>query len=78
MPSDKEIETTAAVIDRFLALQPNGADTAENIQRWWAELPVTKSTSDAVKDALNFLERQGMVEKASMEGGGLIYQRVRA
>lgn len=77
MPSPAEIQSAAATIERFLHGQPDGADTAENIMRWWATHSPSGAAVELVQEALDHLERMGDVQKASMEGGQMLYQRVR-
>ena len=70
------VEATADTILAFLAHQPDRADTAENIRRWWLSRHGSANAGESVQEALDYLERSGDVEKASMEGGQMLYQKV--
>lgn len=76
MLPNSSIQPVADAILRFLTHQPNGADTAENIERWWLSQHSAEAAIESVHEAMNLLERAGEVEKASMEGGQMLYQRV--
>jgi hypothetical protein len=53
----------AAWICRYLSEHPRAADTAAGIQRWWLAPEVGEVALPTVEQALDALEREGVVEK---------------
>ncbi len=69
-PSDAH-RRIAEAIRRYLAEHPDAADSAEGIADWWLDEDVPATT---VRDVLDSLVREGVVEKYEFAGGRVIYR----
>jgi len=75
--SKTEVDATAEEITRYLEQHPDAADSAEGIQRWWLGSEENQVSFETVYRALCLLERRGVVRADMVEGGPVIYRRVR-
>lgn len=70
-----EMLDLAAEIKHYLDHQPKAMDTLEGVAKWW----VTQQRIDVlltdVKQAMDYLLQQGVIEVKELPGGELVYQR---
>lgn len=64
-PTSQEV---AQWIVSYLARSPDAADTALGVQRWWLAPHFGEAPLDVVLQALEQLERQGVVAQVSLPG----------
>lgn len=61
--SGYSVREVADVVARFLAAQPNCADTLEGIQQWWLRPLGIDPPRDVIASALELLEMEQYVER---------------
>jgi hypothetical protein len=74
---DKEICAVANEIERYLINHPHAADTLFGIQRWWLLMQRYEQAVQQVQQALDYLETTGIVSKAVVDNGRVIYKSMR-
>jgi hypothetical protein len=66
--------TVAETIRRYLASHPSAADSEVGIAEWWlAELGGEGAVTD-VREALDLLEREGVVEVCLLDDGRCVWR----
>ncbi|WP_341679323.1 hypothetical protein [Niveibacterium sp. SC-1] len=64
----------ADAISRYLAEHPEAADIEQGIADWWLPASATPVSLDEVREALELLVDEGVVEKRLLMGGRAIYR----
>ncbi|MBX3607165.1 MAG: hypothetical protein KF788_17940 [Piscinibacter sp.] len=74
MPIDDVTSALVRALARYLGLHPQASDTAQGIARWWLadQAPVREA---ALLRALEWLERQRLVERVSAPDGRVRFRR---
>ncbi len=70
-------DAIAEAITNYLDRHPDAADSAEGIQRWWLGSEFDDVSVETVHRALGLLEARRIVKGTAVEGGRVIYRRVR-
>ena len=70
---EAEMQEIAVEIERHLTAQPMAADSTEGIRRWWVAPRIGERTLDAVRRALEDLERRGVVAPRPVQNGVVIW-----
>ncbi|WP_035059809.1 hypothetical protein [Andreprevotia chitinilytica] len=65
------INSTAMLIQRYLANRPDAADTLEGIHMWWVDWPRSPECMSVTLAALEQLEADGFVERVRIAGNEL-------
>ena len=76
MEVDPDTEALAAEIVSYLKRNPDAADTREHIERWWLAAQRIEHALALTAQALNLLERRGVVERFAV--GSEVAYRLRA
>jgi len=67
------VSVIAAEVERYLALHPDAADTAEGIVRWWLPERLADVTSEQMHRALALLVERGSVVRRRIADGQAVY-----
>lgn len=59
---DAQLESIAAAIERYLALNPSAADSVVGIAQWWLPTVGGDAPPEAVEQALLLLRARGVVQ----------------
>lgn len=70
---DEFVQAIAVEIERYVSAHPNAADSAEGIRGWWLSPGLRAESPDLVVEALDGLEKRGIVIKTQPEGTVAIY-----
>ena len=70
---DAQVVALAEEILGYLKQHPNAADTGEHIGRWWILRQRIEQALADTQQALDYLERQGAVEKTG-QGRSAVYR----
>jgi len=62
-------------VERYLAVHPEAADTAEGILRWWLPATFADLGADEMQRALARLVERGSVVRQRMADGQTVYSR---
>jgi hypothetical protein len=62
-------------VERYLAVHPTAADTAQGILRWWLPRGHADASADQLKRALDLLVGRGAIVERRMADGRSIYAR---
>lgn len=76
-PEDPEVVALAGEVMGYLRSHPDAADTMEHIARWWILQQRIEAGLAATQRALDYLERQGALEKTVQGVYRLAKQRKR-
>jgi hypothetical protein len=74
--NEDEVELVAAEIARYLTRQPQAADSAEGIRRWWLAPRIGERQPVLVRAALARLEARGIVERRPLSDGTTLWGAV--
>lgn len=64
-------------IEAYLERHPWAADSEQGIAQWWLPTVGMEASPEQVGQALEVLAQRGVVERAPMLGGGVIYRSTR-
>ncbi len=62
------------MIQDYLYKNIEAGDTLEGISRWWLEAERVNRTVDAVSNALENLNKKGIVSRMEVKGGSPVYK----
>ncbi|MBI3897245.1 MAG: hypothetical protein HY308_02995 [Gammaproteobacteria bacterium] len=65
----------AEVIQRYLDVRPNAAETVEGVAKWWLARQRYNESIELTQQALDYLEANGQVVKFQLAGGRVMYRR---
>ncbi|WP_428243230.1 hypothetical protein [Gynuella sp.] len=68
-------QSAADAILRYLAQRPEAAETVEGVAKWWLARQRYDDSVRLVQQALDYLEKQGEVEKMSITDGQVLYRK---
>lgn len=65
--TDDELDRLAQEIRDYLSSHPNAADSLEGVTKWWLRRQRYEQALDKVRQALDHLVREGLVEKTAAD-----------
>ncbi|MEJ2454148.1 MAG: hypothetical protein P8103_08340 [Candidatus Thiodiazotropha sp.] len=68
-----EVERIARDVQAYLERHPHAADTLEGVVKWWLMRQRYDQAEGLVGKALNMLEHDGLIAKATTSDGRTIY-----
>jgi Fe2+ or Zn2+ uptake regulation protein len=71
-----DLECVGSEILKYLQLRPRAGDTLEGILEWWLPRIRLEESIDTVQQALDLLERQGLVERVHIGAERVLYRRL--
>lgn len=74
---EAEVIRVANEIRRYLVAHPDGSDTAEGITKWWLPRKRLEESASLVRQALDYLVLEALIERKTNPGGGHLYSRVK-
>ncbi|OEY66745.1 hypothetical protein [Marinobacter sp. X15-166B] len=74
---DTEVLRVANEIKRYLGAHPDGVDTAEGITKWWLPRQRLEESAFLVRQALDYLVAESLVERKASRSGDHLYFRVK-
>ncbi len=74
---ETEVIRVANEIKRYLGVHPEGADTAEGIAKWWLPRQRLEESAFLVRQALDYLVAESLIERKANRSGGHLYFRVK-
>jgi hypothetical protein len=76
-PTGPDVERIAQEVERYIAANPDAADTVEGIARWWLMLADVEAALMRVEAALDLLVRRGVMSRQLLPDGNCVYSTVR-
>lgn len=70
-----QVEWAVGLIERYLALNPDAADNADGVARWWLTRQCCEEMRAVADEALAEAMRRGLVRPRTGAGDELIYER---
>jgi hypothetical protein len=74
-PDDDAVQTIAETIEAYLDVNPDAADSAEGIARWWLPPALAEESPAMVEDALERLVAAGVIRRQPMPDGRVLYAK---
>lgn len=65
--NDEELARLASEIREYLEDHPRAADSAEGVAKWWLKRQRFEQSLTKIRQALEYLEAEGVVKKTSVE-----------
>jgi hypothetical protein len=72
-PADFPVEDVVLELERYIAMHPTAADTADGIAQWW--LDGRKTDPGTIETALEILVRRAVLQRTAQPGGRSTYRR---
>lgn len=76
-PIDPDVDRIAREVERYIATNPDAADTVEGIARWWLMLADVEAALTRVEAALDLLVRRGVMSRQLLPDGNCVYSCIR-
>ena len=70
---DRDVETVATEIAKYLKQRAHVADTIEGIAQWWLMRQRLWEERQKVEMAVEYLCKQGVIHKRVMKDGSVLY-----
>lgn len=74
-PDDDSVQMIAETIEAYLDLNPDAADSAEGIRRWWLPPGLAEEAPATVEDALAQLVTAGVIRRQPLPDGRVLYAK---
>lgn len=74
---ETDVKRVADEIKRYLGAHPQGADTAEGITTWWVPRQRLEESVLLVRQALDYLITESLIERKDNPSGGYLYFRAK-
>ena len=74
-PDDDAVKSIAETIEAYLDANPEAADSAEGIARWWLPPALAEESPAMVEDALERLVTAGVILRRPMPDGRVLYAK---
>jgi hypothetical protein len=74
-PEEDSAQVIADVIQRYLDLNPEAADSAEGIRRWWLPAALAEESPRTVEEALDRLVAAGVIDRRPLPDGRVLYAK---
>jgi hypothetical protein len=68
-------QVIAHTIQRYLDVNPEAADSAEGIRRWWLPPALAEESPGAVEEALDRLVAAGVIQPRPLPDGRVLYAK---
>lgn len=75
--NEQDVRLAKQQIQAVLARSPEAADTVEGIHGWWLASPEPRPHWTATEEALQQLQREGVVESVTLEDGRVVWRAKR-
>ena len=69
----KEVQKIADEIARYMKNHASGADTLEGVTRWWIARQRLSEAEEKVREAVELLCDQGVIQKRILADGTILY-----
>lgn len=73
--TEREIESTAGAIKRYLLSRPNASETVDGVAKWWLLKQRYIDSIEKVQQALDMLEGEGYLTKLQLKDGKDYYTK---
>ena len=73
----KDILRIAREIENYLSAHPRGTDTLTGVLNWWIAQQRYMEAKERVKQALDYLIREGKVLRVPMSDGTALYSKAK-
>lgn len=74
-PDNDSVQVIAKTIEAYLDLNPDAADSAEGIRRWWLPAGLAQEPPEIVEDALDRLVAAGVIRRQPLPDGRVLYAK---
>ena len=74
-PQEEPVQMIAQTIRRYLEVNPDAADSAEGIRRWWLPPALAEESPGTVEEALDRLVAAGVITRRPMPDGRVLYAK---
>jgi hypothetical protein len=74
-PQDEPVHAIAHTIQRYLEVNPDAADSAEGIRRWWLPPALAEESPGTVEEALDRLVAAGVITRRPLPDGRVLYAK---
>jgi len=74
-PDDDPVQVIADTIERYLDQNPDAADSAEGIRRWWLPPGLSEEAPETVEEALDRLVASGVIRRQPLPDGRVLYAK---
>jgi hypothetical protein len=74
-PEEDSAQVIADAIQRYLDLNPDAADSAEGIRRWWLPPALAEESPGTVEEALDRLVAAGVISRRPLPDGRVLYAK---
>jgi len=74
-PQEEPVEVIAHTIRRYLEVNPDAADSAEGIRRWWLPPALAEESPGTVEEALDRLVAAGVITRRPLPDGRVLYAK---
>jgi hypothetical protein len=69
----REVKKIADDIRNYLKERKGGADTFEGVVKWWVTRQRLIEAEDKVRDAVDYLSSQGVIQQRTLGDGTVLY-----
>jgi hypothetical protein len=74
-PEEEPVQVIAHTIQRYLEVNPDAADSAEGIRRWWLPPALAEESPGTVEEALDRLVAAGVISRRPLPDGRVLYAK---
>jgi hypothetical protein len=74
-PQEEPVQVIAHTIRRYLEVNPDAADSAEGIRRWWLPPALAEESPGTVEEALDRLVAAGVITRRPLPDGRVLYAK---
>ena len=75
---DDPVERVASQVRTYMDAHPEASDGIEGIQRWWLPRAAQDLPPQCIREAMDRLTADGIVESHRLPDGGIVYRRRRS
>ena len=68
-------QVIAHTIQQYLDANPDAADSAEGIRRWWLPPALAEESPETVEEALDRLVTAGVIQRRPLPDGRVLYAK---
>jgi hypothetical protein len=74
-PEEDPAQVIAHTIQRYVEANPDAADSAEGIRRWWLPAVLAEESPATVEEALDRLVAAGVISRRPLPDGRVLYAK---
>jgi hypothetical protein len=74
-PEEDPAQVIAHTIQRYVEVNPDAADSAEGIRRWWLPPGLAEESPATVEEALDRLVAAGVISRRPLPDGRVLYAK---